>query len=155
MIPRNAGVVINISSASSYHHMRYWSIYSATKKFISHFTHILSKEFNNTGIVFQVVCPFIVDTKNLKTKASRFPSTSLLSFFSSFFVPESRTFVKQALCSVGHITKTTGYLAHEIQAYTLALPELMADFIVDKISLMIRKRAIRRNQRVAAKKDSS
>ena len=35
--------------------------------------------------------------------------------FSSFFVPEPGTYVKQALRSVGRITETTGYLAHEIQ----------------------------------------
>uniref|UniRef100_A0A914DAF8 Uncharacterized protein n=1 Tax=Acrobeloides nanus TaxID=290746 RepID=A0A914DAF8_9BILA len=94
MIPRNAGIVINISSSSSYHHIRYWSVYSATKKFVSHFTHVLSKEFNNTGIVFQV-------------------------------------------------------------AYIFALPGLMADFFMDKINLITRKRAIRRNQKVAIKKDSN
>uniref|UniRef100_A0A914C7X5 Uncharacterized protein n=1 Tax=Acrobeloides nanus TaxID=290746 RepID=A0A914C7X5_9BILA len=31
MVPRNAGIVINIASAASYHQMRYWSIYSSTK----------------------------------------------------------------------------------------------------------------------------
>ena len=31
MVPRNKGVVINISSSASYHTMRYINVYSATK----------------------------------------------------------------------------------------------------------------------------
>lgn len=102
MVQRNKGVVINLASAASYHQMRFWSIYSATKKFVTHLSHILSKEFVNTGIVFQVVCPMLVATKMSKAKPS-------------FFAPGPDTFVKQALRSVGHVTETTGCLAHEIQ----------------------------------------
>lgn len=31
MVPRNKGVVINVSSSAACHPMRFWSVYSATK----------------------------------------------------------------------------------------------------------------------------
>uniref|UniRef100_A0A914CDB5 Uncharacterized protein n=1 Tax=Acrobeloides nanus TaxID=290746 RepID=A0A914CDB5_9BILA len=31
MVSKNSGIVINIASAASFHQMRYWSVYSATK----------------------------------------------------------------------------------------------------------------------------
>uniref|UniRef100_A0A914EGP9 Uncharacterized protein n=1 Tax=Acrobeloides nanus TaxID=290746 RepID=A0A914EGP9_9BILA len=133
MVPRNAGVIINLASAASYHQMRYWSIYSATKKFVTHLTHILSKEFDKTGIVFQVVCPMLVATKMSKAKAA-------------FFSPGPEAFVKQALRSVGHVSETTGCLSHELQANVFALPGLLIDSVMDKGNLAIRNRALKKKE---------
>lgn len=68
---------------------------------MTHLTHILAKEFDKTGITFQVVCPMLVDTNMSKVK-------NRLSVKPDFFV-------KQALRSVGHVIETTGCLFHEVQ----------------------------------------
>uniref|UniRef100_A0A914DU50 Oxidoreductase, short chain dehydrogenase/reductase family protein n=1 Tax=Acrobeloides nanus TaxID=290746 RepID=A0A914DU50_9BILA len=104
MVPRNKGVVINISSSSSYHTMRYVNIYSATKKYVTWLTQILIKEFSDTGITFQVVNAAMVATKMSRADEA-------------LFIPSPETFAKQALNSVGHVSETNGCLAHEIQLY--------------------------------------
>uniref|UniRef100_A0A914DUF8 Uncharacterized protein n=1 Tax=Acrobeloides nanus TaxID=290746 RepID=A0A914DUF8_9BILA len=131
MVPRNKGVVINISSSASHYTMRYINVYSATKKYVTWLTQILTKEFSDTGITFQVVNAAMVATK-------------MSGADEALFVPSPETFAKQALNSVGHVSETNGCLVHEIQGLGLGLPNFLLDFFGDKINLDMKERAMRK-----------
>uniref|UniRef100_A0A914CAY5 Uncharacterized protein n=1 Tax=Acrobeloides nanus TaxID=290746 RepID=A0A914CAY5_9BILA len=130
MVPRNKGVVINISSSASHHTMRYLNIYSAAKKHVTWLTQILSKEFSDTGITFQVVNAGMVATKMSKESEA-------------LFVPSPETFVKQALNSVGHISETNGCLVHEIEGLVWGLPDFLKDLLCDRVNLDKRENQMR------------
>jgi hypothetical protein len=64
---------------------------------------ILRKEYADTAIVIQTVCPMMVATKMAKVRSS------------SFFTPSPEKFVYEAVRSIGLVEETTGCLAHQIQ----------------------------------------
>jgi len=141
MSERNRGVVINLASAASYHTLFYWAVYSATKKYVCWLSSIMRKEYANTGIVIQTVCPMMVATKMAKVRKT------------SFFTPSPEKFAKEAIRSIGLIDETTGCTSHQIQAEVFF--KWIPDFIINKIttdnSIQTRKRALKKKEEV--KKD--
>lgn len=134
MAKRNCGIIVNISSSAAYHPLFYWSIYSASKQYINQLSTILRKEYADTNIIIQTVCPMMVATKMAKVR-----KTSLL-------VPSATTFARSAVRTIGLVDETTGCLSHEIQcnvAFGL-VPKMIVDKLVEKNSRMTRAKAIKK-----------
>lgn len=66
---------------------------------------ILRKEYADTNIYIQTVCPMMVATKMAKIRRS------------SFFTPSPEKFAIEAVRSIGLTDETTGCLAHQIQVF--------------------------------------
>ncbi|CAB07363.1 Putative steroid dehydrogenase 2 [Caenorhabditis elegans] len=117
MVSRKAGIIVNIGSFAGVVKLAEWSIYSATKKYVEWLTGCLRKEYSHHGIIFQAITPAMVATKMAGN-----PNTS-------FFCPDSDTFARSALNTIGHASETTGYIAHQIQCEIL---KLLPDFVIDR-----------------------
>lgn len=107
MTPKNQGYIINIGSSAGSGPAPLLALYSGTKAYVEMFTRSLQYEYSKKGILFQYVKPLFVCSKLSKFKK---PST---------FIPTPNTFVKNALNLVGVESDTTGYWAHEIQAFVM------------------------------------
>uniref|UniRef100_A0AC34QMF5 Uncharacterized protein n=1 Tax=Panagrolaimus sp. JU765 TaxID=591449 RepID=A0AC34QMF5_9BILA len=118
MTTRHKGIIINISSSAAFAPMQLLATYSATKKYVNHFTEAVRREYAGQGITIQTVCPLMVATKLSKIRRS------------SFFAPFPEFFVKQALRTVGYVSETTGCFAHELQALVFALPDFLVDYVI-------------------------
>jgi hypothetical protein len=57
MIKKKRGGIINISSLASYQPMPYFSVYAASKSFVTSFTLALHEEYRDQGINILGVCP--------------------------------------------------------------------------------------------------
>ena len=57
MVERENGGIINVSSLASYQPMPYFSIYAATKAYVTSFTIALYEEYKDKGIHILAVCP--------------------------------------------------------------------------------------------------
>ncbi|KAI6211607.1 Sphingolipid 4-desaturase [Aphelenchoides besseyi] len=134
MAQRNAGVVVNLSSSAAYHPMYYWAIYSATKKYVNWLSSILRKEYAQTNIVIQTVCPMMV-----ATKMSKIRKTSLT-------IPTPSVYAKSAVNSIGLVDETTGCWPHELQStlYFGVLPSWVIEKFVNQNSIATRKRALKK-----------
>ncbi|GMR45138.1 hypothetical protein PMAYCL1PPCAC_15333, partial [Pristionchus mayeri] len=109
MVGREKGVIINISSIAALNEMAYWNVYSAGKRFMLHLSSILHQEYSPRGITVQCITPGGVSTK-LKIVDTL-----------AFFEPSAPKFAKSALKTVGIVSETTGYFAHQIQAEMFGL----------------------------------
>ena len=69
MLDRGNGGIINISSLASYQPMPYFTIYAATKSYVTSFTIALHEEYKEKGINVLAVCPGYTKT-NFNTRAS-------------------------------------------------------------------------------------
>lgn len=135
MASRHKGIVINISSSAAFAPMQLLATYSATKKYVNHFTETVRREYYGQGITIQTVCPMMVATKLSKIRRS------------SFFAPFPEFFVKQALRTVGYVSETTGCFAHEIQALLFALPDFLVDYIIAGEHKKIRAIALKKRSK--------
>ncbi|KAI1728439.1 short chain dehydrogenase domain-containing protein [Ditylenchus destructor] len=139
MAKRNLGVVVNVASSAALHTFYYLAVYSATKKYVCWLSSVLRKEYANTGITIQSVCPMLVATKMSKVRKS------------SYFTPTPEQFAKAAVRSIGHVSETTGCFPHQIQAEILF--NLLPDFVVDRIitneNVKTRARALKKKEAAA------
>jgi len=103
MLKRHKGIVINIASAASFVPTPLFSVYSATKTFVSFFTRGLISEYLDSGIIFQCVHPYYVATKMSKVKRA------------NFFAPDPDYYASSALDTVGNESETVGCLSHALQ----------------------------------------
>jgi len=134
MNERHKGIVINLASSAAYHTLFYWAIYSATKKYVCWLSEILRKEYSSSGITIQTVCPMMVATNMSKVRKT------------SFFTPNPEQFVKAAIRSIGHVSETTGYMAHQLQAEVVfgLLPKFVLDKVTKDNSIQTRARALKK-----------
>nr|CDP99023.1 Bm2984, isoform c [Brugia malayi] len=105
MYERNSGIIVNVASSSAYYKLRWFSVYAASKKYISWLTKIVQKEYAKTNIIIQEVNPMIVVTKLAKVKKP------------SFFRPKADVYARSAVQTIGIIKHTTGYFAHQIKIH--------------------------------------
>ncbi|EFO87598.1 hypothetical protein CRE_05435 [Caenorhabditis remanei] len=136
MVSRKAGIIVNIGSAAGAVPMAKWSVYSASKKYVSWLTATLRKEYGHQGIIFQTITPLMVATKMAGS-----PDTS-------FFCPTSDAFAKSALNTIGNSSDTTGYITHQLE---YEMMNLMPEFIIDKA--VIRSSAKLREAALAKKEE--
>jgi short-subunit dehydrogenase len=62
MLSRGGGTIINVSSGLAYGVNPPFSVYGATKAYVSHFTEMLHEEFGAKGIRFQALVPGLTRT---------------------------------------------------------------------------------------------
>uniref|UniRef100_A0A0N4Z8F8 Estradiol 17-beta-dehydrogenase 12 n=1 Tax=Parastrongyloides trichosuri TaxID=131310 RepID=A0A0N4Z8F8_PARTI len=118
MLKRKSGIIINVASYAGIYENKEWNIYSASKRYVIHLTSILQKEYEDSGIIIQCVCPLLVCTN--MTKADK-----------NFLSPDADEYVRSAIKTIGCIDQTTGYLSHQIQAEIYrVLPNFIKDYIV-------------------------
>uniref|UniRef100_A0AC35TTX0 Estradiol 17-beta-dehydrogenase 12 n=1 Tax=Rhabditophanes sp. KR3021 TaxID=114890 RepID=A0AC35TTX0_9BILA len=134
MIPRNKGVIINIGSVAGCDLMPQVNVYSSTKKYLEHFTAILTKEYRNTGLTIQYISPGIVCTKMSQATVP------------SFFEPNPKTYVESTLKTVGVIGETSGYIGHQIIIeFVRLIPSLLSDFALEKFITKRREDYFKKN----------
>ncbi|CAO4376137.1 unnamed protein product [Caenorhabditis nigoni] len=136
MVSRRAGIVVNISSGAGAIPMPQMSVYSAAKKYITWLTAILRKEYDHHGIIFQTIAPHKVSTN-----MSGNPDTS-------FFCPDSDSFAKSALNTIGNSFETTGYITHQLELELMTLlPEFLLNDFISKTGDSIRKTVLARKEK--------
>ncbi|KAL4002820.1 Very-long-chain 3-oxooacyl-coA reductase let-767 [Acanthocheilonema viteae] len=136
MVQRNNGIIINISSATAYSPLTLLSVYSASKKYVSWFSNILQKEYAQTNIIIQTVCPMLVTTK--MSKVSR----------ASFFFVTAEDFAKSAIQTIGIMNETTGCFPHQLQVEIIkSLPEWIVVPYLSRKSKLVRKKALAKKVR--------
>ncbi|CAN7995533.1 unnamed protein product [Ixodes hexagonus] len=105
MDERRRGVVINVSSISAMHPLPLLSTYAASKAYMDYLSQGLQAEYKERGVYIQSVMPAYVSTKMSKIRKA------------SYMVPTPRTYVREALNTVGVEHATYGYLPHKFRAY--------------------------------------
>uniref|UniRef100_A0A0K0FTM4 Estradiol 17-beta-dehydrogenase 12 (inferred by orthology to a human protein) n=1 Tax=Strongyloides venezuelensis TaxID=75913 RepID=A0A0K0FTM4_STRVS len=119
MLVRNKGIIVNVASFAGCHQIPELNVYSASKKYMIHLTGILQKEYADTGLIIQCLCPLLIVTKMSKAETT------------SIFSPYPNEYVKSAIKTIGNANETTGYLPHQLQAES---SNLIPSFIMDIIS---------------------
>lgn len=77
------------------------------QSYLDYFARALKYEYKDKGIVIQSLRPFYVNTKMTRY------SKTLTSH--SFLVPSAEEYARQAVATLGHSGRTTGYWPHTIQ----------------------------------------
>jgi len=124
MIDRSkGGVIVNMSSSSSFVPHPLLNVYSASKVFVNHFSQSLAYEYKKNSIKSQVVTPYFVATKLSKMRAS------------GILVPSASAFAKQMVKAIGLSDVMCGYWSHDVLYFILScLPEW---FVVNKAFQML------------------
>lgn len=112
MVSKGRGAIVNVSSAAKLAPGPMECLYSASKIFLDYFTEGLKHEYPNSGITFQTLCPFYVNTK-ISDYCDYLRRTNL-------FIPDPDTYAYDAVNTLGRIDNTTGYWPHQI-LYTILL----------------------------------
>lgn len=107
MVKRKRGLIINMSSLAAMHPMPAMGVYSASKKFVEYFSKSIEYEYSSFGIEVQTLIPSYIATKMV--------NWSKMLSSANVFTPDSDTFAKSAICTIGRTNETTGYWAHGIQ----------------------------------------
>ncbi|KAK7925553.1 hypothetical protein WMY93_007863 [Mugilogobius chulae] len=115
MVTRGRGLIVNISSETGVRSHPLLSLYSATKLFVTHFSHCLHAEYKSKGIIVQCVAPFMVSTNMTRHRPV------------SYITKSAQGFVSEALNTVGYSTYTSGCLSHALQSVVLTL--LLPDWL--------------------------
>ncbi|XP_065166436.1 very-long-chain 3-oxoacyl-CoA reductase [Atheta coriaria] len=136
MVERKRGVIINISSAAAVIPNPLLTVYAATKSYVDNFSYNLRMEYANQGIIIQSILPGYVATNMSKIRRS------------TWMAPSPKTFVAEALTSVGVQDHTTGYYAHTlmnsvIHSLEYVAPNMCHKFVKGTLE-NIRKRALKR-----------
>ncbi|KAM9728878.1 hydroxysteroid (20-beta) dehydrogenase 2 [Menidia menidia] len=125
MLERGTGLIINVSSEMGVRPQPLLALYSATKAFVSYFSHCLHAEYKSKGITVQCVAPLMVSTNmtsNVRVNC---------------LVKSASGFVREAMNTVGHTSYTSGCLSHSLQsvAFALFLPDWLrtSTFLIRKM----------------------
>ncbi|XP_054722876.1 inactive hydroxysteroid dehydrogenase-like protein 1 [Uloborus diversus] len=113
MIQRKKGIIVNMSSISSFNPLPLMAVYSASKVYVDWFSRALSYEYKDEGVIVQSLVPSYI-------------ATSLVRFSSllqrpSFLVPDPERFVRSAICTLGVADRTTGFWSHGLQYWMYEL----------------------------------
>ncbi|XP_069601562.1 17-beta-hydroxysteroid dehydrogenase type 3 isoform X2 [Ranitomeya imitator] len=102
MEQRKKGLILNVSSAIGIFPCPLYTIYSASKAFITTFSKALQAEYKTKGIIIQAVTPFGVSTPMTKNQ-----NTNIIT-------KSPRDFVQESLNHVTRGNETFGCLAHAV-----------------------------------------
>ncbi|GMT21655.1 hypothetical protein PFISCL1PPCAC_12952, partial [Pristionchus fissidentatus] len=107
MSAREKGVIVNFSSMAGTMEKAYWSVLSASKKYVIHLSDVLREEYVSRGVVIQTI--------------TRGNVAATMNGEPSFFCPLPDRYSKLALRSIGIADKTAGYPSHQLQVELLSL----------------------------------
>lgn len=115
--------IINMSSICGTFTTPYFSVYSATKAYVNHFTRGLAYELKNTCVRVQAFAPYCVATKMSGITEP------------SCFIPSPLTYAESALSMLGVETLGCGYLPHAllIRLCSLIPSDLLTSFFAKQI----------------------
>ena len=121
MVKKEQGGIINISSLASYQPMPYFSVYAATKAFVTSFTLALHEEYRCKGIKILGVCPGY--TKTSFNKRAQISSKTI-----SGYIMTSEEVVEQSLkaFSKGKHIIINGRINRFVKFITSMLPTRLA-----------------------------
>lgn len=95
MIARGGGTIINVSSGAAYGLVPPFSVYGATKAFVSHFTELLNEEVGGKGIRLQSLVPGLT-----RTNLGNAQETGLFDQFPKEFIMTPESIVDASLASL-------------------------------------------------------
>jgi len=111
MEKRKRGIIINILSAAGRQPIPLMALRCATEAYVDFLSRAISIEYCCKGVISQSVCPLhVVDGEERESVA--------------FFSPDTESFVRAALRTVGSQTVTNGCLGHNIQVGLLGTRKL-------------------------------
>eukprot|EP00956_Cyclotella_meneghiniana_P033760 scaffold98802_cov70-Cyclotella_meneghiniana.AAC.3 len=135
---KKRGHVLNLSSASAEYTMPLLAEYAAAKMFVERFSESINAEYASRGITVQCQVPFYVATKLAKMRKS-------------VMVPTAEEYVDMAMRWVGYAGVVSPYWLHAVQGWVMKmLPSFIVDRQVRSMHLGIRKRGIKKDERIAA-----
>ncbi|KAK8529338.1 hypothetical protein V6N13_102267 [Hibiscus sabdariffa] len=139
MAKKKKGAIVNIGSGSYGGFCSYplYTIYAASKAYLTMFSRSINLEYKNTGIDIQCQIPLFVATKMTKFKRS------------SLFIPSAETFSKASLRWIGHGEHLcVPYWPHSLQCLVLKLlPESFKDRYIFHYFSGMRKRMMQKDSR--------
>jgi len=111
MVKRKKGLIVNMSSSAGILHSPMISLYSASKRFVDHFSQSLYHELAPHNVHVQSLTPMYINTK----------MTSYSSFLqnNAILCPSPERYVKSALLTLGNYPSNTGYFPHTLQAWII------------------------------------
>ncbi|KAK5838863.1 very-long-chain 3-oxoacyl-CoA reductase 1-like [Gossypium arboreum] len=134
MAKKKKGAIVNVGSGSYGGFCSYplYTIYAATKAYLTMFSRSINLEYKKIGIDIQCQVPLFVATKMTKFKTS------------SLFIPSAEMFSKASLRWVGHDEHLcVPYWPHSLQCFVLnALPDSLKDPYIFHYFLGMRKRML-------------
>lgn len=132
MVARGRGALVNVSSGSELQPLPLMAIYAATKAYIRSFTLALREEYSPQGIYVQHLAPLFVSTK-INAFSQRLMDGNLL-------VPDSTTYARHAVATLGRVSCTTGYWLHGIQYFCIKVtPEWLRTKIGMRLNVQFRE----------------
>lgn len=138
MLDRGTGAIINLSSLSAVIPAPLITVYAATKAFVDKFSDDLDVEYGKRGIIVQSVLPGPVATNMSKIKKP------------TWMAPSPKTYVGDAIKTLGIARHTTGYYPHAILRLATDLLDFFSPAFARNTSLKtldnIRKRALKKIQ---------
>jgi len=119
MVKRRKGLIINLSSTAAYRPLPLMGVYSASKKFVEYFSSTLQTEYAKDNIDVQLLTPNYISTKMTKW--------SNVLQGSNFIFPDAKSFVDNAVATIGRSKETAGYWSHDLQLffYRWFVPDFM------------------------------
>ncbi|MEY9888693.1 NAD(P)-dependent dehydrogenase (short-subunit alcohol dehydrogenase family) [Catenulispora sp. MAP12-49] len=76
MLPNKAGTIVNIASAAGLVAVPYLSPYCSSKHGVLGLTKTAAREYRNSGLRINAICPGVVDTPMIRTSAEERPAVS-------------------------------------------------------------------------------
>jgi len=138
LLEKHKGVIINVSSATAALPPALFSVYAASKAFVTSFSEALEYECRGTGVIVQNIAPFYVATKLSKERPR-------------FTVPTATRYVQEALKTVGHLAATHGAVIHDVQGYVISLiPRCILSMVTFSVLKGLRARVLKKKQQKAA-----
>ncbi|KAK1614546.1 hypothetical protein QYE76_020063 [Lolium multiflorum] len=135
MVERGRGAVVNIGSGTTKAIPSFplYSIYHASKRYVSQFSRSLYVEYRGKGIDVQCQAPLFVETKmTMGVAVSRKPR----GLFSRLMMPTSDEYARAAACWIGHGPLCMPNLGHRLQwCICHVVPDYMLDVLVLRVSL--------------------
>lgn len=112
-VQKKKGVIVNLSSVSAVSETPYWTVYGAAKAYNYYFSESIRKEldYDFPEIICQCVQPCVVITN----MAPKFVKESI-----RFPTPE--TFCNYAVSTIGAVSVTGGYWAHDLLHFLQHIP---------------------------------
>ncbi|KAF6209362.1 hypothetical protein GE061_015109 [Apolygus lucorum] len=123
MVQKHKGLIINVSSQASKMPTPLYTVYGATKSFVTKFSQDLDTECRTKGVHVHVLTTGLVTTKLSGVEKS------------SFISPSPQTYVKSALHEVTKKRSSDGYIGHQCVSAiaaigTFLMPELMGNLVL-------------------------
>lgn len=116
--------------------------YAGSKAYADAFAASLSGEVKDAGVIVHSLVPFFVESAMAKQRAS-------------FTVPKADVFASKALDAAGGPVRLSPHWPHAVMGYALtSIPHKLQIAQVTKLHRNIRKRALRRAERLAKSKDA-